>query len=122
MKRMTMTNDLTMETVLDNLIAGGGAIVNSEQPGPAPTGKARWESFSQAIAAAHRVSTIAIGTLAKVMTDPMAPFAWRVSAASAVLKFVREAIELDDLSERLESLEATVRRNSTPVAGFSNGR
>jgi len=67
--------------------------------------RARRESFSQAMAIAHRVASIAIGTLAKVMTDPMAPHAARVSAAAAVLKFGREAIELDDLAERIEGLE-----------------
>ncbi len=44
-------------------------------------------------------------TLAKVMIDTTAPHAARVSAASSLLRFSREAIELDDLAVRLEDIE-----------------
>ena len=47
----------------------------------------------------------AVNTLAKIMADATAPHSARVSAASATLKFSREAIELDDLAARVEALE-----------------
>ena len=44
--------------------------------------------------------------MAKVMTDPSAPHTTKVSAATAMLRFGREAIEMDDLCARVEALEA----------------
>jgi hypothetical protein len=66
---------------------------------------ARRQVFSQAIALSQKYTPIAVNVLAKVMTDPAANNAAKVSAASAVLKFGRESIELDDLVERIEKLE-----------------
>ena len=45
-------------------------------------------------------------TLARVMADPNAPHTAKVSAATAMLRFGRESIELDDLAARVEALEA----------------
>ena len=42
---------------------------------------------------------------AKVLSDPAAPHAAKVSAATAVLRFGREGIELDDVAARVEELE-----------------
>jgi hypothetical protein len=69
--------------------------------------RARREAFGQAIALTQRYAPMAVTTLAKVMNDPVAPHTARVSAASAMLKFGREGIEMDDLAARLERLEAT---------------
>lgn len=66
----------------------------------------RRESFAQAIGFAQRYAPMAIGTLAKLMVDPSTPHASRVSAASVLLKFSRESIELDELVSRMRALEA----------------
>src|SRR6185369_2629842 len=44
-------------------------------------------------------------TLVKLMADPKTPAHARVTAASTLLKFGREGIELDDLATRIEALE-----------------
>lgn len=67
--------------------------------------RARREAFAQAIGLTQRSATAAVGTLLRVMHDTKATWSSRVSAASQVLKFAREAIELDDLAARVESLE-----------------
>ena len=46
-----------------------------------------------------------MNTLVKVMSDTGAGHSARVSAATALLKFGREGIELDDLAARVEALE-----------------
>jgi hypothetical protein len=71
--------------------------------------KARRESFSQAVALTQRYAPVAVNALAKVMTDPQSPPAAKVSAASNLLRFGREGIELDDLAARIESLEAALK-------------
>jgi hypothetical protein len=67
--------------------------------------RARREAFAQAIGLTQRSATAAVGTLLRVMHDTKATWSSRVSAASQVLKFAREAIELDDLAARIETLE-----------------
>ncbi|MCC6678143.1 MAG: hypothetical protein IT436_13460 [Phycisphaerales bacterium] len=71
--------------------------------------EARKVAFMQAIALTQRYTPLAVHTLAKVMNDPAAPYAAKVSAAAAILKFGRESIELDDLAHRIEALEADQR-------------
>ncbi len=71
--------------------------------------EARKVAFMQAIALTQRYTPLAVHTLAKVMNDPAAPYAAKVSAAAAILKFGRESIELDDLAYRVEALEADQR-------------
>lgn len=66
---------------------------------------ARREAFSHAVSMAQRYTPLAVQTLAKTMTDTSSPHSSRVSAASNLLKFGRESIELDDLVGRVESLE-----------------
>lgn len=68
--------------------------------------KARRAAFNQAIALTQRFTPLAVNTLAKVMTDPSASASARVAAAASMLRFGREAIELDDLAARVESLES----------------
>ncbi|MBN8597225.1 MAG: helix-turn-helix domain-containing protein [Planctomycetes bacterium] len=65
----------------------------------------RRESFAQAIGFAQRYAPMAIGTLAKLMSDPSTPHASRVSAAAVLLKFSRDSIELDELVGRMQALE-----------------
>jgi hypothetical protein len=67
---------------------------------------ARRQVFGQAIALSQKYTPIAVNVLAKVMTDPVANNASKVAAASALMKFGRESIELDDLVERIEKLES----------------
>ena len=66
---------------------------------------ARKQVFQQAMALTQKYVPYAVQTLAKVMSDVGAPHSAKVSAASALLKFSREAIEIDDLQVRLEDLE-----------------
>ena len=68
---------------------------------------ARRETFGQAIGLCQRYATLSVTTLAKIMADTSAPTAARVSAATAVLKFARDGIELDDLAARVDALETT---------------
>ncbi len=67
--------------------------------------KARREAFGQAIALTQRYAPLAVNTLAQVMMDQSAPHHAKVSAATTMLRFGREGIELDDLAARVEALE-----------------
>ena len=67
--------------------------------------KARRDAFSQAVGQLQRYAPLAANCLAKVMADAAAQPSAKVSAASAVFKFGREGIELDDLAARLKILE-----------------
>jgi len=67
--------------------------------------KARRQAFTQAIAMCQRYAPMAAGIIAKVASDPTTPAHVKVSAASQVLKFGREGLELDDLAARIEMLE-----------------
>lgn len=66
---------------------------------------ARREAFTHAISLTHRYSPLAVQALAKIMTDPACTAAARVSAATAILNFARQGIELDELAERIKALE-----------------
>ena len=67
--------------------------------------RARREAFGHAIALTQRYAPLAVNTLATIMSDTEAPTHSRVTAASTLLKFGREGIELDDLAARVEQLE-----------------
>ena len=73
--------------------------------------RAKRHVFEQAIGLTHRYTALAVNTLAKVMVDPSAPYAPRVTAASAILRFSRDTIELEDIQERVEILERQSRRD-----------
>ena len=79
--------------------------------------RARREAFAQAIALTQRYAPAAVHALAKIMGDEKATYASRVSAATALLRFSRESIELDDLAARIEALEA----QAEPEAGRQQG-
>jgi hypothetical protein len=67
--------------------------------------KARRESVRQSIARLQQVSSGAVDCLRDVMQSPDANPAAKVSAAKAVLEFSLKAIELEDLTLRIEQLE-----------------
>ena len=67
--------------------------------------QARRDAFGQAIALTQRYAPLAVNTLAQVMMDDQAPSSSKVAAATTILRFGREGIELDDLGARVEALE-----------------
>src|SRR5688500_3196534 len=75
--------------------------------------RARREAFGQAVGLTQRLAPMAVGTFAKVMNDPAAPAAAKVSAAVALLKFGREGIEMEDFAARLEALERKAEREAS---------
>jgi hypothetical protein len=75
--------------------------------------QARRVVFAQAIAQTQRLLPVAINTLGKVMTDPEAPHTAKVAAATAVTRFSRESIELDDLAERVAAIEQQINSKGT---------
>ena len=74
---------------------------------------ARREAFCQAIALTQRSSAAAVATLLRIMHDPNATWSARVTAATNILKFARESIELDDLEARIEMLEVATRKEES---------
>lgn len=70
--------------------------------------RCRREAFGHAVSMAQRLAPHAITTLAKIMMDTTAPHTARVGAAGSLLRFGRESIELDDLAERIDTLEDRV--------------
>jgi hypothetical protein len=80
-----------------------------DQPGfCAAYRKARRDAFAQAMSASQRYAPTALKALADIVADEAKPCAARVSAASAILKFSRESLELDDLAARLDAVEAKI--------------
>ena len=75
---------------------------------------ARRASFAQAISVTQHYAPAAVHTLARIMADPAVPPAPRVAAATALLKFSRDSIELDDLAQRVETLERAQRGDQEP--------
>lgn len=83
---------------------------------------ARRVAFAQAIAVTQRYAPVALHTLAKIMSDTAVGASARVSAATAILKFSRESIELDDLASRVDELEKSVGAGGQGgVGGDGNG-
>lgn len=78
--------------------------------------RTRREAFAQAMSATQRYAGLAVHALAKVMTDANANPQARVAAASALLKFSRESLELDAIVERIEQLEGEVAAKPKRVA------
>lgn len=81
--------------------------------------RARREAFAQAIALTQRYAPAAVHALAKIMGDEKATYASRVSAATALLRFSRESIELDDLAARIEALESQAEVEQKQGAGWA---
>ena len=75
---------------------------------------ARRAAFTQAISVTQHYAAAAVHTLAQIMADRAAPPAARVAAATAVLKFSRDSIEIDDIAQRVEALERSQRGEPEP--------
>jgi uncharacterized protein (UPF0147 family) len=73
---------------------------------------ARRESFKHAVGLTQKYLPHAIQTLVQIMADKAAPQSSRVSASTALMKFSRESIELDDVVERVARLEQASEPNS----------
>lgn len=86
-----------------------------EQPFSQAYRDARREAFRHAISLTQKYAPAAIQTLMKIMQDPVAPHSAKVSASTALLKFSRESIELDDLASRVEALEQASSQPATPL-------
>lgn len=76
---------------------------------------ARRDSFKHAIGLCNRYAPAAVQALMKILQDPGAAHSAKVSAASALLKFSRESIELDDLAARIEALEQAAGPAALPM-------
>jgi hypothetical protein len=74
--------------------------------------RARRQGFSQAISLVQKYAPMAVQNLAKIANDVKAPPAARVSASTALLKFSRESLELDDLAQRLDAVEQAVKNDT----------
>ncbi|HLP84947.1 MAG TPA: hypothetical protein VK157_11410 [Phycisphaerales bacterium] len=70
--------------------------------------RTRREAFAQAMSTTQKYAGLAVHSLAKVMSDANANPQARVAAATALLKFSRESLEIDSLVERIEQLEGEV--------------
>lgn len=73
---------------------------------------AKRQAVGQATARLQQSSTLAVETLNEIMANKKASPMARVTAAKTVLEFAYKAYELDDLSERLESLEEALNKES----------
>ena len=104
---LSMVNEPTVRKAAEAAGVSEGTIYRwLREPGfSAAYRAARRENFRHAIALTQRYAPAAVQTLMKVMQDPGAGHAAKVSAATTLLKFSRESIELDDLVERVEMLE-----------------
>lgn len=80
---------------------------------------ARRVAFAQAIAVTQRYAPLAIHTLGKIMADQTVGASARVSAATALLKFSRESIELDDLASRVDELERSLGGKDTGGSAYN---
>ena len=78
--------------------------------------EARREAFSHAISLTQKYAPIAVQALAKIVADESVTPSSRVQAATALLKFARESVELDEIVERVERLE---RAAGTEAPGWS---
>lgn len=80
--------------------------------------EARRDSFRHAIGLCNKYAPAAVQALMKIVADPAAPHSAKVSASTALLKFSRESIELDDLAARVEQLE---HASAQPERPFGRG-
>ncbi|HML75431.1 MAG TPA: helix-turn-helix domain-containing protein [Anaerohalosphaeraceae bacterium] len=75
--------------------------------------KARAKIFETSVSRLQAVSTKAIDTLEKVLDSKKAHPSTKVSAARCVLENVRKAVELDELSVKLENIERALHEFET---------
>ncbi len=79
--------------------------------------KARRETFTHSVSMAQKYAPAALNSLASIMMDKAAPPSARVAASKAVLDFGREALELDDVVQRMEKIEADMAEREKAAAG-----
>lgn len=70
----------------------------------------RRETMDQVTAQLQQISKDAVSVLYSVMTDKEAPTSARVQSAKNVLEMAYRALELDDVQERIEKLEAVYEK------------
>lgn len=70
---------------------------------------ARRKIVEQALGTLQRATSEAVKTLLEVMDDKEASPPARVASARTILEFAVKAVELDDLSERVEILEGLLQ-------------
>ena len=64
------------------------------------------EAVTQAVTRLQQISCKAVDTLKQVMEDKESPASVRVSAAKSIIEMAIKAVELDDITKRIEELEA----------------
>ena len=68
--------------------------------------EARRQAVQRATGRLQQAASDAVTTLRDVMKDPEAPAPARVNAAKSVLELAVKAVEVEDLAQRIEKLEA----------------
>lgn len=112
---------LLRETTVPNASAASGVPVRTiyrwlKDPTFSKEYRARRrEAYGQAVALTQRYAPLAVTVLAKIMSDERAPMAVRVNAATSMLKFAREGIEIDDLAARVEALENPAKSGNVTI-------
>lgn len=71
---------------------------------------ARRAAVQHGLARLQQASSSAVDVLCQVMKNKRAPAATRVAAARTVLDMAIKAVELEDMSARLDALEQQVKR------------
>jgi len=74
--------------------------------------EAKSQAVAQSIARLQQVSGEAVETLREVMANTESPASSRVAAAKAVLEMAIKAVELEDLTARVEELERLAREGN----------
>lgn len=72
--------------------------------------EAKRQAVAQAIARLQQVSSEAVNTLREVMLDTDAKDTARVTAAKTVLEMTLKAVEIEDLAQRMDSLERMIEQ------------
>jgi AcrR family transcriptional regulator len=75
---------------------------------------ARRETVKHAMARLQQISSEAVNTLREVMKDKTAKGSERVSAAKAIIEYSMEAVEIEDLAQRVEELESVMAAVGKP--------
>jgi hypothetical protein len=78
---------------------------------------ARRKAFGHATSLTQRYSPRALQTLAQIMTDMSTSTSARVAAAVAILKFGRDAMEIEDLAVRIDALERKLKGGASQGKG-----
>ena len=74
--------------------------------------EARRQAVQRAIGRLQQAASDAVTTLRDVMTDAKAPAPARVNAAKSVLDLAIKAVEIEDLTARIEALEHASARHA----------